>query len=300
MRKALKWLGILMGALLGLALLALAAIYYITETRLNQVYDVQVESVPIPTDQASIERGRHLVTTMGFCTDCHEENLAGVAWDDGPLVGKVSVRNLTTGDGGVGSTYTDEDWVRAIRHGIGLDGKSLIVMPSNFYYRISDADLGAIVAYLKQLPPVDNELPPTTIGPMARLFILQDPTILPAAIIDHDGPRPPEPVPGVTVEYGEYLATMCTICHGEDLAGEEGAGGGMNLTPGGNLANWTEDDFIRSVRTGVTPEGETLDPEMMPWKSIGQFSDDELKAIWLYINSVPAVETPEQASQGTQ
>jgi hypothetical protein len=54
------------------------------------------------------------------------------------------------------------------------------------------------------------------------------------------------------------------------------------------------------VRTGVTPEGETLDPEMMPWKSIGQFSDDELKAIWLYINSVPAVETPEQASQGTQ
>lgn len=296
MRKVLKWLGILGGTLVGLAFLALTAIYYITETRLNQEYNIEVESLRIPTDQASIERGKHLVTTMGLCTDCHEENLAGAAWDDGPLLAKISVRNLTTGDGGAGSKFTDEDWIRAIRHGVGSDGKSLIAMPSNFYYRFSNADLGAIIAYLKQLPAVDNALPPTTIGPIGRLFILLDPSVLPAAIIDHDAPRPPEPVPGVTAEYGAYLATVCAVCHGQDLAGEEGAGGGMNLTPGGDLANWTEEDFIRSLRTGVTPEGETLDEELMPWKSIRQFSDDELKAIWLYLQSLPAVETPELSS----
>ncbi len=299
MGKILKWVGIFIGVLLGLALLALASIYYITETQLNKKYDIQVETIKVPTDQASIDRGRHLVTTMGFCTECHGENYAGQVWDDGPLVGRLAVSNLTTGKGGIGSTFTDEDWVRAIRHGVSNDGKSLKGMISNVYYKISDADLGHIIAYLKQVPPVDNELPETTIGPMVRWFLLQDPSMLPAQVIDHTGPRPPEPEPGVTAAYGKYLATVCTVCHGEDLAGEEGAGGGLNLTPGGDLAKWTEEGFISALRTGVTPAGKTLDPMMMPWKAIGQMSDDELKAIWLHLNSLPAIETPEQISQGS-
>lgn len=293
MRKVLKWIGILIAALVGLALLALVSIYYVTETKLNQIYDVQVEEVAIPIDQASMERGRHLVTTMGFCTECHIANFAGQVWDDGPLVGKLVVKNLTDGQGGIGNTYTDADWVRALRHGVGQDGKSLIIMPSNLYYRFSDADLGAIIAYLKQVPPVDNNLPETTIGPMARIFILQDPSILPAQVIDPSKPRPPDPEPGVTPAYGEYLATVCIICHGEDLSGEEGAGGGLNLTPAGDLGQWTEEDFINTMRTGNTPEGEVLDDEIMPWKSLGQMTDDELKAIWLYLQSIPPVETLE-------
>lgn len=294
MRSILKWISILIGALIGLALLALVSIYYITESKLNQTYDLQVEEIAIPTDEASIERGKHLVTTMGLCTECHLANFSGEVWDDGPLVGKLVVNNLTPGQGGVGSTFTHADWVRALRHGVGQDGKSLIIMPSNLYNRISDPDLGAIIAYLKQIPPVDNQLPETSIGPMARMFILQDPSMLPAQVIDHSKPRPPDPEPGVTATYGEYLATVCIICHGENLAGEEGAGGGLNLTPAGGLGEWTEEDFINTMRTGNTPEGDNLDEEVMPWRSLGQMTDDELKAIWLYLQTVPPVETLER------
>ena len=297
MRKVLKWIAIIIGSLLALAVLALAGIYTITENRMNKVYELQVQAIQIPTDQESIERGKHLIATMGLCTECHGENFAGQSSDDGPLVGRLSMPNLTSGKGGIGGEFSDIDWIRAIRHGVGPDGKSLKVMPSNLYNNLSDTDLGAIIAYIKQVPPVDHELPKTTIGPMARVFVLLDPSLLPAELIDHEAPRPTEIEPGITIAYGKYLATVCTVCHGQNLAGEEGAGGGLNLTPGGDLAHWTKEDFFKAVRTGVTPRGKTLDPTMMPWKNVGQFNDEELEAIWLYLQSVPAVETPEQNSQ---
>jgi mono/diheme cytochrome c family protein len=84
------------------------------------------------------------------------------------------------------------------------------------------------------------------------------------------------------------------VCHGENLAGHPGGGAGENLTPAGNLATWTETDFVHTLRTGVTPDGRTLDSEMMPWDITGQFSDEELKAIWLYLKSLPPIETPGQ------
>ena len=94
----------------------------------------------------------------------------------------------------------------------------------------------------------------------------------------------------MTVEYGHYLTQYCHLCHGPDLAGgSEGPGSGVNLTPGGELGTWTEADFIKALRMGVTPTGRYLNPEMMPWKEVGQMTDDELKAIWLYLQSLPAI-----------
>jgi hypothetical protein len=165
-------------------------------------------------------------------------------------------------------------------------------MASNFYYSISDEDLASIIAYLKTLPAVDNELPPTRLGPMGRLLILQDPTILPARVIDHEKPHPPAPEPGATVEYGEYLSISCSFCHGPDFAGGLEPGEGLNITPGGNLGGWSYEEFIQSIRTGVTPEGNELDPLLMPWKKISQLSDTELRAIYMFLQSLPAVETP--------
>jgi mono/diheme cytochrome c family protein len=127
---------------------------------------------------------------------------------------------------------------------------------------------------------------------MARLFFIQDPTQLPATVIDHQAPRPAEAQPGVNAEYGSYLANNCQLCHGPDLAGIEGAGGGLNLTPGGDLANWNEAEFITALQTGVRPDGKELDPELMPWETLGKLSDDEKKALWLFLQSLPAVESP--------
>jgi mono/diheme cytochrome c family protein len=291
MQRVLKWIAVAVSSLIGLFLVTLLTIYFITEAQINKTYSLPVETIAIPADPASIERGRHLVETVGFCADCHAQNLAGQVFDDGLFIGRLSVPNLTSGAGGIKPSFVDTDWVRAIRHGVDPEGKPLLDMPSNFYYNYSDADLGAMIAYLKSLPPVDNEQPDIYIGPMARLFILQDPSLIPAQVIDHAGPRPPAPEPGVTVEYGRYLALVCQFCHGEDLSGSAEPGAGLNLTPAGNLGNWSEADFIHAIRTGVTPEGRQLDPTLMPWDRLAQLSDEELKAIWLYLQSLPPVET---------
>jgi mono/diheme cytochrome c family protein len=197
----------------------------------------------------------------------------------------------------VGTTNTDTDWVRAIRHGVGHDGRGLAMMPVRTFYYLSDEDLGALIAYLKSLPPIDNELPSTDLGPLGRVMLALGqlpPEIEPNVIsIDHNAPRPVAPQPGVTVEYGKYLARTCALCHGPNFNGQTVQIDGPpvltpNLTPGGELRFWSEEDFITTMRTGVTPSGHQL-KDVMPWKYFGQMTDDELKAVWMYLQSLPAL-----------
>lgn len=294
MKKLLKWIGIILGGLIGLLILALAVVYLISSLRMNKSYAVQAESIAIPDDSAAAERGQHVAVTRG-CLDCHGENLAGGTIIEDPLLGGIHAANLTPGSGGVGQTYSDADWIRAIRHGLDPDSKPLIFMPSHEFYYLSDDDLGVLIAYLKTLPPVDNQPAETSIGPLGRtLYLAGQIPLVPAELIDHDAPRPSAPPPGLTIEYGQYLAVGCAGCHGQTYAGGPIPGGppdwppAANLTPAGNPGNWTEADFINTLRTGVTPEGNELNPEYMPWPTFGKMTDDELKAIWLYLQSLPA------------
>jgi len=289
--KIFQWVGIFLIALLGLAILALLALYYKTNQMVYKTYDVKVEPLKISMDPQTIERGRHIVTTLGGCTECHGPNFAGQVFDEGILAGRMVIANLTPGKGGVGATFTDEDWIRAIRYGVTPEGTSLIGMPSEYFNAFSDADLVAIIAYLRSVPPVDTDHPKIRLGPMFRWLLLNEPHALPASLIDHSAPRPPEPVPGVTAGYGKYLANACRICHMDNMAGGDQPGQGLNLTPGGDLAKWSEEDFMKTVKTGVTPSGKKLDPALMPWQSMGKMTDDELKAIWLYLKSLPPVES---------
>ena len=104
----------------------------------------------------------------------------------GTLLTTLAASNLTSGLGGKGREYTDIDFVRAIRHGIGKDRKSLVIMPSQYFNKFSDEDVGAIVAYLKSLPPVDNEDAHTSLGPLGRIIALFDTEILPASSPSED------------------------------------------------------------------------------------------------------------------
>lgn len=285
MRRLLKWLGILFGGLVGLILLLIVVSQLAAEARLRRTYDVGATPVTIPTDPASIERGRQLVTA-GRCRDCHGFNLAGKVSMDEPGIGRIYASNLTSGKGGVGQFYTDADWVRAIRHGVARDGRSLVVTPAQFYYYLSDEDLGAIIAYIKSLPPVDREVLQPSVGLLGRLFLtLFNPQDwLPAEKIDHTAPRPPTPVPGVTAEYGKYLSqtATCLVCHGRG-----GYDPDISAAPGGGIADWTEEGFVRAMRTGRTPDGHIWDDDYMPWRSTSEMSDDDLKALWLYLQTLP-------------
>jgi len=286
MRRSIKYLFLLVASLVALLAMSVFFVNRSVEQRLARTYEFPIEPIEVPSDAAAIERGRHLVTTIFFCQECHGEDLAGKPHFSDPLSGTVSARNLTAGAGGLGGKISDADWVRVIRHGVDEDGHPLIEMPSNSYYYIGDADLGAIIAFLKSLPPVDNELPERDLGLFYQLAILSDPSLIPAEVIDHTAPRPPAPEPAVSAEYGKYLATACTICHGPDLSGGTAAGAGLDLTGGGNLIEWTEVEFMHALRTGERPRGEDIDPSRMPWKRVGKLTDDELRAIWLYLQTL--------------
>lgn len=256
------------------------------DERLNKVYEISVESIEIPTDQASIERGMHLIDTVLFCKECHGDYLGGRLQFNDPLTGRIAAKNLTSGAGGIRPDTSDEEWVLAIRHGVDEDGTPLIEMPSESFYSLSGEDLGAIIAYVKSAPPVDNELPERRLGPFYQLSILSNPNLIPAEVIDHEGDRAPSPEPGATVEYGKYLATACRICHGPALSGGPGAGAGLDLRASGDLSKWSEAEFVTALRTGETPRGEDLDPDLMPWERIGELTNDELHAIWLYLQTL--------------
>jgi len=298
-RKILKWIGIVLGSLVGLLVLTFAVLYIIGSAKWNKLhgkYEVPVETITIPTDQASIGRGEH-IATIRMCQHCHMDDLSGQT-AGAPVMVTLSVPNLTSGPGGVGTTNTDQDWVRAIRHGVGHDGRGLVLMPSAVWYYLSDDDLADLIAYLKSLPPVDNEQPETDLGPIGRVMLTLGqlpPEIVPnVTVIDHSGPRPVTPEAGVTVEYGKYLGLTCTLCHGSNLNGQTIREGGnvyvaLNLTRGGEVGFWSEEQFIATMRTGVTPGGHAL-KDFMPWKYFGQMTDDELKAVWLYLQSLPALE----------
>jgi hypothetical protein len=299
-RKILKWIGIVVGSLVGLLVLAFVTLYIIGSANWNRIrwnYDIPVETIPIPTDHNSIAHGEH-IATIRMCRYCHTETLSG-DFDTVPGLITLSFPNLTAGAGGVGATNTDDDWVRAIRHGVGHDGRGLVLMPVRVFYYLSDEDLGALIAYLKSLPPVDNELPGTNPLPVGRVMLAlgqlpPEATVPDVTVIDHYGPRPVAPKPGVTVEYGKYLASTCTLCHGSNLNGQTISEGGPdylapNLTPGGEVAFWSEADFIATLRAGVTPSGHPL-KDIMPWKYFGQMTDEELSAVWMYLQSLPALE----------
>ena len=296
MKRFLRWVAIILGGLVLLLVLAALGVLIATNGRVNQVYDFPVEEIRILTDADSLAQGEHIAVTRG-CMDCHGEDLGGQVFMDAPP-GFFYASNLTSGQGGIGARYSDTDWVRAIRHGVAPDGTPLLFMPSHEYYVLGDADLGALIAYLKTLPAVEQEGQASQVRPLGRLlFLAGEFPLLPAEQIDHTAPRPTTPEVGVTVEYGEYLAVGCTGCHGADYAGGVIPGvppdwpPAANLTPAGRLATWSEVDFINTLRTGTTPEGNQLNPQYMPWSQTAAMTDDELEAMWLFFQSLPARET---------
>ena len=219
MKTVLKWVGRVLGGLIGLIVIAAIAVFVISNATVNKHFDITPEDVVVPTDAESVAQGKHIVETRG-CQDCHGDNLAGQELINEPNLAVLYSKNLTSGEGGVGSKLTDADWVRAIRHGVDENGRALLIMPSEVYWYLGDRDLGAVIAYLKTLPPVDHVIPERQFGPMGRVFIalgMFPPP--PATVIDHTGPRPTQPEAGVTVEYGEYLHYLCTGCHFENMAG---------------------------------------------------------------------------------
>lgn len=289
MRKVLKWIGIVLGVLIGLLITAAVVLYFMGGVRLNKTVQVQAPMLDIPADEASYARGEHL--TKVACSSCHGTDFSGTPILADPAIGTVYAANIS----GFGETRTEEELVLAIRHGIGQGGRQLMIMPAESFIHFSEEDLGSIVAYLKTVPRQGADKPAPQLTPMGKIMLAAGlfGQIFPAEYIDHGQPFHMMPEISANLEYGEYLSRFCTACHGEDLSGKKTSDPNSpiapNLTPGGGLAGWSDVDFIQTMRTGVNPHGYQLDPEYMPWESFGKFEDDELRAIWMYLGSLPAL-----------
>ncbi len=294
MKRWLKRIGMALGGLVALVVLALAGVYGFSGRRLARTYAVAPDRLAIPTDPASIERGHHLAVAVAKCLECHGERLEGKVFiDGGPAFGRIYAPNLTRGRGGIGAEYDGDDFVRAIRHGVAKDGRGLRIMPADDFEYLTDEDLADVIAYVRSVPAVDNAVPATVLGPVARLlYVTGKFPLVPAEHMDGAVSRAPVPA-GPTPEYGHYLMNVggCFACHGPGLSGGRVPGTppdlppAQNITPAG-IGSWTEADFVRALRTGTRPDGTKIDP-FMPWLFAGKMTDDEIRAVWLYVKSVP-------------
>ena len=262
-----------------------------SERLINRRYEVPASDVPPRTDSAGLARGRYLYHAIS-CALCHGDDGGGMVYFESGAMGRVAGSNLSSGAGGVAESRSDLDWVRAIRHGVKPDSTSLMVMPSEVFVHLSDADLGALLGYLRSLPPVNRELPQSGYGPVGRALLAAGKMNLLVASKTPAFVAPPEVPPGPTPEYGRYLADVagCHGCHGFGLSGGAVAGPpglppASNITPA-DLVNWTEADLRRALRQGLKPGGAPID-EFMPWKAYRHLSDEDLTALWLYLQSVP-------------
>ena len=313
--------------LIGSAVLVLLAVYW------GGIFLVGLPRVAAPSDVAiaaspeQLERGDYLFNSVLGCPVCHSardydlfggppvppfgggrpcvtagEKLPGLA-EEGGMPGTLCFRNITADKAtGIGD-WTDGEILRALREGISRQGHGLFPMMPYFIYRnLSDDDARAVVAYLRTLPPVTNELPPTELDFPFSLFSKFLPEPLEAPVAHPDVADP--------VAYGAYLATVarCAFCHtprdrsrqaiagkdfvgGVEFQGREGFLYSTNLTvhPDG-LNDMGKEEFIALFRRPAVPtEGEV---NVMPWTYFSGMSDADLGALYAFFQTVPAQPLP--------
>jgi hypothetical protein len=261
-----------------------------------------------------LERGKYLANGVSGCLFCHSKHDwsqrtepitagsegAGEPLPFGGLPGRIVASNLTPDKETGAGTWSDDQLARAIREGVGHDGRALFpIMAYPRFRSMSDEDVASIVVYLRSLPPVRNELPPTEI-------------IFPVKYLIRNAPRPLEgpvtaPNPGDRVAWGKYLATIagCEDCHtpqnahGQSVPGLTLAGGfvlkipgaaaaSANLTPeASGISYYDEALFLQAMRTGYV-KARALS-QIMPFGFYSHMTDDDLKAIFAYLRTVPPV-----------
>ena len=223
MSKWVKRTSIMLAALVLLGIGTTVVGKAMGDRKMARTIALSVAPLEVTVDATHIDRGRYLFNTRG-CADCHGASGAGKTMiKDGGMF--VVAPNITAGVNGVTAGYKVEDWVRTVRHGVKPNGNPLMMMPSDDYSRLTDADMAALVAYLQQMAPVSGPKAlidvPVPIKVLYAFGLIQDA----AEKIDHTLPSA-KPVPAaVTLEHGAYVAYSCIGCHGARLSGGKIPGG---------------------------------------------------------------------------
>jgi mono/diheme cytochrome c family protein len=281
MRRVLKWIGIGLGGLIVIGVVLAGGGMLFGHNKLNRTYPLPPVAALRTDDPALIARGEHVAAIHG-CSGCHGPDLGGAAFAD-IAPAHIIAPNLTRGRGGVASHYqTDQDWDRAVRHGLRPSGQALLpMMPAATFSRMADNDMAALIAFVKQVPPVDRQLAPTRIHALGYLMVAAMPMGEQPAAPPANRVTEPEP----TAAYGAYLASStCVECHGEHLAGADKQGPPQGPSLAG-AAHWSLAEFSTAVRQGRVPGGRQLSEEM-PYKHFAHLTDVEVEALHRYLGSL--------------
>jgi hypothetical protein len=293
MKRALKWIGIVLGVVLA-GVGGFVAFDVVSFNRsMAKVYDIPPSPIVRSSDQAVLARGKHLAESIGGCaaSDCHGTDLGGgKEMKMGPL-GTVYAPNITPA--GVAGQYSDGEIARLILHGVKKDGRSVTFMASNDINWWPDSDIQAVISYLRVVPPVTRPQGKMKLGVLAKVLDRRGKLPLDIARrIDHQQ-RVVAPDPAPTAAYGAYVGRLCLGCHGESLSGGRIPGAPASLPTPSNitfhdtgLKGWTYSDFEKLLDQGMRKNGKKLDP-FMPVEALSKMNEVERKALWAYLEAVP-------------
>lgn len=279
-----------------LAAVAIATALWLSQRRSERIVALPpIAPIALPTDAAAVERGGYLYRSRG-CADCHGQDGAGRVFVDAPNGLRLAGSKIGPGAGSTTAAYTPVDWVRTLRHGVKPSGRPVAIMPSEDYARLTDADVGAIVAYVRTLPAAAPGGAAVLSLPLP-VRVLHGLGLLPdaASKIDHTLPPAPPVAEAVSVEHGRYVAQSCTGCHGATFAGGRIPGGPPDWPPAARLApgegtvmaRYAEPNtFVAMMRSGKRPDGSAV--QVMPFEALSQMNDVDLQALHLFLRSLPA------------
>lgn len=308
--RILKWLVLVLVVTVGGGL----AFLTMRSPDMRPAPSIKVESTP-----ERLARGKYLFAVDG-CISCHSVTddtrfgfpvAAGGLGKGKPfpeLPGTIAAPNLTSDPETGAARFTDGQLIRAIREGIGHDNRVLFpMMPYSEYRELSDEDVQSLVAYIRTLPPIRNSQPPNKVMFPVNLFIKSMPKKVESVPpTDRSDPK----------AYGKYLTKVngCYFCHtpfenNQSVESKAFSGGHVfelakdarvvtaNLTPDQEtgLGKWTDAEFIakfaeyKDYAANGPPKIDLQHNTVMPWLELSQTPEEDLKAIFAYLRTVPAI-----------
>jgi mono/diheme cytochrome c family protein len=281
LNRLLRWIGLGLGGLAVIGIVAYAVMYILSERVLRLTYKLPLATLSIPTDPSAIVEGRRLATIHGCVGACHGREARGAVMFDMPIIGRVVAPNLTVAV----RKYNDAQLVAIIRHGVRPDGRSLMVMPAEAFALLNDEDLGRIIAFLKSLPASEGPGPSVSLGPLGRIGVAIGQFKTGAQLIAETVPPPEASNP--EAGNGRYLArTICAQCHGTSLRGTSNPD--FTSPSLQMVAAYSPAEFVQLMRTGVPLGGRKL-PTMGPYARIllSHLTDSETADLYSYLHTLP-------------
>ncbi len=317
----MKLIGKIAAVIVGIIVLLVGGLLIYVNTALPAVDDAPELAIEITPER--VKHGKYLANHVFACTDCHsdrnyskfghsldEENLGkggNLFGLDHGFPGDYYAKNLTPYNLG---EWSDGEIYRAVTAGVRKDGSPMFpIMPYTNYSKVDPEDIYDIIAYLRTLEPVVNDVPESN-------------SPFPMSLIINTIPANPEmskrPELSDKIAYGKYLVTAasCADCHtpiderGGRLPGMDFAGGMEFHVPGGNVKSanitpdmetgigaWNEEAFVAAFKRFQDPEHDVnqqmISPgefnTSMPWRPYSKMNEEDLRAIYAYLRTLTPV-----------